>query len=190
MSAAETRSWQVGSLTAWPRLTGAGIGVLVGVLVVLSGTLVSAVLDGWGMPWTASIAGGFVGFGIVVTVAAVPAGWLVGPLPFGHRNRTVALALAFALISIVGCSAITLALSIVTGETMSDASPLTLVLVLALYMVGTSIAAGAIWVSLIRVIASGELRRCLATLVISFCAMAVTVLVESLVLVLPSLGLT
>jgi len=73
---------------------------------------------------------------------------------------------------------------------MGDAPPATVVLVLALYAVCTSIVAGAIWISLIQVIASGELRRSVPTLVISFCAMAVTVLVESLVLVLPSLGLT
>ena len=190
MSAAETRSWRRRPLATWPRVTGAGIGVLVGVLVVLSGMVVSSLLDGWGMPWTASAASGFVGFGIVATVAAAPAGWLVGPMPFGHRNGTVVASLAFSLISIIGCSAITLALSIATGETMGVASPLTVVLVLALYTVCTSIVAGAIWISLIRAVASGQLRRGVPTLVICCCAMVVTVLVESLVLVLPSLRLT
>jgi fumarate reductase subunit C len=190
MSAVETRSWQVRSLTTWPRVTGAGIGTLVGALVVASGTVVGALFDGLGMPWAASSASGFVGFGIVVTVAAVLAGWLVGPMPFGHRNGTVVASLAFTLISIVGCSAITLALSIATGATMGDASPAKVVLVLALYAVGTSIVAGAIWISLIRAVASVQLRRGVPTLVICCAAMAVTVLVESLVLGLPALGLT
>jgi hypothetical protein len=177
------------ALRSRPRVTGAAIGALVGALVIASGLVVSALLDTAGMSWASSAANGFIGFGVMVTVATAPAGGALAPGLFLDRRTMVVRGSLFALATFALAGLIATSIFLTSGAPPDLYQLGRYLVLLALYGVGTAVVAGATWILLMRAIATGDLRRGTAALVCSFCAMAATVLVESFVVVVPALRL-
>ena len=171
-----------------PRVVGAAIGALVGALLIISGLLVSALpLDG--APEASSAASGFVWIGLTIGVAALLAGALLGPRALGDRRATLVTGAAF----IVGTITASLLLWGILVAVLSAGTPArdvaTYLVGFAIYIVSPSIVAGGLWIFLVRSVAAGAARRSAPVMAISFAASVATVLVVSLAIVQPALGL-
>ena len=168
---------QVWYMATHPRLIGAGIGSLVGALVILAGAVLSNLLyDRAGLSmnlWSFAL------IGLIAAVVALPAGAALGPWVLRTRRQTIGAGALFAIFVAAGTLVGILADALSRGADLTGlASSLAVGI---LYLTALGIAAAVAWVALLRAISAGP-RHSIPTLVVAASLMAATILVESLTL--------
>ena len=176
------------------RSVGAALGALVGGLVFASGLVLAPFT-----PTGVAIAlRAFAGIGFFMAIAALLAGAVFTPTALRNRLAAFKAGILFVLSIIAGTALFGYILSLTAqgGPTLTPdgkaITPASVGLLTNLsssplpYLLGTGLIAGIIWVCLTRTVISGQRRRSLLAFMLTVLLMAVTILVESLIVAGPS----
>ncbi|MFI5259628.1 MAG: hypothetical protein ACHQ01_08485 [Candidatus Limnocylindrales bacterium] len=154
------------ALRVCPRLVGANLGALAGLLVSVSGFLVFS---------SSGVATGFVIIGFLMAIVALFAGFAITPVALLGRWRMLGSGVLIAVIAILGTVVILVALTLLMQP--DDLS--TLPGEVAEWFVGVGVMVGVAWVILLRAVRAGSRLRAAFALATALGLVWVAALIES-----------
>jgi len=173
-----------------PRWIGAGLGALVGIVLVVAGVILGNLLyDRAGLSMNLV---SFAGVGIILAIVALPTGAVLALGALLGRRRMIGTGALFALAISVATDLIVTAISFAgqsgptrqpteTQATGTPFTPIEYVIFLLPLLLSVGIAAAVAWVALLRALAKGPRQSILAFVDVT-ALLALTILVESLLL--------
>ena len=160
-----------------PRLIGAGLGALVGILFVAAGAVLSNVADFFGNADMSMNLEPFAAFGLAVVVVGLPAGARFGPWALRERRWMVGASILFAILVAAGILAGLLVYAIGNGFDLSGSSDS--IIATVPWFLGLGVAAAVAWIALLRAIGKGP-RQSILSLMLAAELLGATILVECL----------
>jgi hypothetical protein len=155
------------ALRACPRLDGANIGALAGLLVSASGCLLYAAF-GTGSD--------FIVIGLLMAVCTLFAGFTVAPAALRGRWRMLGAGILVTLVSILGAGAITVAWSALAWP---GSDLVKLMGMIAEWFIGIGVMVGVAWIVLLRAVRLGDRLRAAFAVATALGFVWVAALIES-----------